>query len=113
MRSNRAVTSVLPPKVTAQFPSPEHAPRQPTKCESAPCIARNTTRVPRANVAEHFVPQSMPPGSLVTVPSPSPDLVTRKVSCFTRKTAETLLESMSGMNAQVSPLHAPPQWSNS
>ena len=57
--------------VTVQVPVPEQPPPlQPVKVEPAAGAAVKVTAVPLANAVEHFPPQLMLPGALVTVPAP-------------------------------------------
>jgi hypothetical protein len=63
-----------------QVPVPEHAPLQPKKTEPDAGEAVKVTFVPCAKVAEHTLPQLMPPVSLVTVPLPPPVLLTVRVT---------------------------------
>ena len=71
---------VVAVRVTVQVPVPEQPPPlQPVKMEPAAGVAVNVTTVPLANDAEHFLPQEMLPGALVTVPVPGPLLLTVSV----------------------------------
>jgi len=65
--------------VRTQVPVPEQSPDQPAKVEPAAADAVNVTTVPELNAAEQVVPQSMPAGTLVTVPEPVPDLEIERV----------------------------------
>ena len=49
---------------------PVHGPCQSTSTAPASGVAVNVTVDPGSNTAEHFVPQLMPSGLLVTVPTP-------------------------------------------
>jgi hypothetical protein len=60
---------------------PVHAPPQPANDDPAAALADNVTLVPSANSAEQAAPQSMPAGSLVTVPVPEPARATVNVFC--------------------------------
>jgi hypothetical protein len=71
-----AVTVVEADRVTEQVPVPLQAPLHPVKVDPLAGLAVNTTFVPDAKVAEHWLPQAMPLGRLVTVPLPVPFLVT-------------------------------------
>ena len=51
-------------------PVPEHAPPQPPNDQPAAGVALRVTLLPVSKLAEHDEPQSIPPGALVTVPSP-------------------------------------------
>jgi hypothetical protein len=55
-------------------PPPDH----PLKDDPVVSAALNMTTVPWSKLLLHEAPQSMPAGSLVTVPVPLPDLVTVK-----------------------------------
>ena len=55
---------------------PEHAPDQPTNFDFAAGFAVSVTERPESNDAEQVEPQLMPDGEDVTVPFPSPFLVT-------------------------------------
>jgi hypothetical protein len=64
---------------TTHFPVPEHAPLHPANVDVLSGVAVSVTVVPRANVVEHFSPQSIPSGELFTTPRPVPPLVTLSV----------------------------------
>src|ERR687885_594763 len=76
IRVNRAVTLRAWSMVTRQGPVPVQSPPRPSKVECAPGEACRLTSVPFTNWAEQLLPQSIPAGSLVTVPEPVPNLVT-------------------------------------
>jgi len=61
--------------------APEHAPPQPTNDEPTAALAVNVTDVPPANDATHVAPQSIPTGTLVTVPTPEPIRATVNIHC--------------------------------
>jgi hypothetical protein len=67
--------------LTAQTPVPEHPPLQPVKVDPLSGVAVKTTDALELNVAEQIEPQLIPEGALVTVPLPTPDLVTVSVYC--------------------------------
>jgi hypothetical protein len=69
-----AVQVLLASMVTAPLAQP--VPLQPAKVEPAAAVAIKVTRAPLLKVAEQVLPQLMPAGVLVTVPSPLPVLVT-------------------------------------
>jgi hypothetical protein len=71
-RVKTAVTVASAFIVTVQAPVPEQAPDQPANCESGSAVAVSDTIVPGAKPAEHFEPQLIPLGLLVTVPVPEP-----------------------------------------
>ena len=51
-------------------PVPEQDPPQPPNDQPAAGVAVSVTLLPVSKLAEHDEPQSIPPGELVTVPSP-------------------------------------------
>jgi len=59
--------------ITVQESMPLHAPPKPASWLPELGVAVRVTVVPAANSAEHEVPQEMPAGALVTVPSPVTD----------------------------------------
>jgi hypothetical protein len=67
---NVAVTDFGPLIESPQEPVPEHAPLQPPNDQPAAGVAESVTLLPVSKLAEHDEPQSIPPGELVTVPSP-------------------------------------------
>ena len=75
-----AVMVVAALSVMVQVPVPEQPPPlQPVKMEPEAAVAVKVTAVPLENVAEHFLPQEIPLGELVTVPVPVPVLLTVSV----------------------------------
>jgi hypothetical protein len=75
---NVAPTDCAVFSVTIQVPTPLQAPPQLVKLQPDAGDCTRLATVPAANVAEHVValmPQSMPGGELVTVPSPVADTV--------------------------------------
>ena len=73
MGSKVAVTAADVDSVTTQSSGPVHPPPvHPANVEFASGTACSVTWVSAGNVAAHVVPQSMPAGSLVTVPAPPP-----------------------------------------
>jgi hypothetical protein len=67
--------------VTVQVPVPEQRPPdQPANVEPDAATAVNVTLVPARYPKEQFVPQSIPTGTLVTLPVPVPDRVNDSVS---------------------------------
>ncbi len=82
--SKSAVTVVPAVSVVTQGPVPvQPPPVQPVKVEPVAGVAVRVTAVPSGNVAEQVVPQSIPPGELLTVPAPVPVLVTVRVRLVT------------------------------
>jgi len=72
-----AVTDLAASIVTMQAPVPEQPlPLQPVKVEPVAAEALSVTTVLVAYASEQPEPQSMPTGSLVTVPLPVPALET-------------------------------------
>src|SRR5262245_15175769 len=72
-----AVTCRVPSILTAHDPRPaQPAPFHPVKIELDPGVAVRTTSVPMAYGSLQSAPQSMPPGTEVTVPAPSPSRIT-------------------------------------
>jgi hypothetical protein len=70
--ANVAVTEALAVGVTEHIPVPLQAPDQPVNMEPVLGVAVSVMGVPLAKLALHVVPQSIPAGSLVTVPVPAP-----------------------------------------
>jgi hypothetical protein len=71
--------AVMPPAAvieTVQVGMPAQPLLQPVKVEPAADVAVNVTSAPLANDAEQVAPQSMPVGTLLTVPLPLPAFVT-------------------------------------
>jgi hypothetical protein len=80
VESNVAVTVVSPFSWTWQGPVPlQPPPDQPANFEPDAAVAASATVVPFAKVVVQFVPQSIPPGELDTVPLPEPARVTVSV----------------------------------
>jgi len=76
-----AVTDVLAFITTVHVPVPVHAPPlHPVKTLPELAAAVNVTLVPELKFTEHFGPQLIPVGVLVTVPLPVPALVTDNVN---------------------------------
>ncbi len=74
---NVAVTDRSCVMVTTQVDEPAHPlPLHPLKNEPDAAVAVSVTLAPLAKVAEQVRPQSMPAGTLVTVPLPVPVGVT-------------------------------------
>src|SRR5262249_12922128 len=73
-RSNRAPTVASAAGVNAHAPKPAlaHAPLQPENVDPGRAAARNDTRAPRSNAAEHVPPQSTEPSPAQPVPRPEP-----------------------------------------
>src|SRR5262245_29215060 len=76
---NVAGTDAAAPMVTVHVPVPLHAPLHPAKTEPADAAGVSVTGVPAEKLAEHVGPQEIPPGELVMVPPPVPDLATLSV----------------------------------
>jgi hypothetical protein len=74
-RSNVAPTVVSAVGLNVHVPVPEHGPPQPSKPEPEAAVAVRLTVVPDGNAKEHAVAgQSMPGGTLVTLPLPVPPI---------------------------------------
>jgi hypothetical protein len=78
-RPNVAVSARAALIVTWQDPAPEHAPLQPRKTEPVAGVAVSATAVPDAYDSAQSLPQLMPAGVEVTVPTPSPARETVRV----------------------------------
>jgi hypothetical protein len=81
--SNLAVTVIAPSAVTSQAWSagvPSQAPPQAATVEPASGVAVSVTFVPFRKPPSQSIPQSMPAGSLVTLPRPRPSVSTLMVS---------------------------------
>jgi hypothetical protein len=109
-----AVTDVSAVKVTAQLPVPLQAPLQPSKVEPGEGVAVRMICVPESNCALHCCPQVMPPGLLLTVPSPAPEGTTVNVGAGAGrlKVAVTVALAVSVILHGAVPLQAPPQPAN-
>ena len=82
MAAKVAVTVLLLSEGTAQLPGPVQAPLQPANWNPLSALAVSVTFVSGWNVAvqvEPLEPQSIPDGSLVTMPLPPPAGVTATV----------------------------------
>lgn len=95
---------------------PAQSPLQPEKLDPDAGVAVMVTLRFRRKAFEHVLPQSMPAGALVTVPTPSPALLTVSVlvtaTTIDEKLAVTVLAAfMVTVQASV-PLQAPPQPAN-
>lgn len=108
---NVAVTDLLALITTVHVPVPLHPlPLQPAKVEPVAGLAVNVTEVPLVNGKLHVVPQSIPAGLLVTVPSPTPALVTVRVKVLAGavKVAVTVWSTFITTLHEPFPLHPPP-----
>jgi len=76
IRTKVALTSLAWLIVTSQVPVPEQSRCQPAKREPSAAVAVSVTTVPSSKSAAQTAPQSIPAGSLVTVPVPEPLRVT-------------------------------------
>ena len=65
-----ALTDLAASMLTVQGPVPVHAPLQPPSVQPGSGCATSVTVEPLTKSALHFVPQSIPDGVLVTLPSP-------------------------------------------
>ena len=75
-----AVTVVAAETVTVQAQVPvQPPPLQPLKVEPLAGVAVRVTVLPLVKLTEHVVPQVIPAGELVTVPLPTPALLTVSV----------------------------------
>jgi hypothetical protein len=81
MRAKVAVTAtpVWAPTVTLHVPIPVQAPDQPVKIDPSPGVAVNVTEVPVGYSDTQLDPQSIPAGTLATVPQPAPWFETESV----------------------------------
>ena len=90
--------------MTEHVPVPGQAPGlpltcQPVKLECSAGVAVRVTVEPSLNVDEQVEPQSIPPGELVTVPSPDPSFETVSGFCGScSNSAVTLVSSSSWMS---------------
>jgi hypothetical protein len=84
-----AVTAVAADIETTHVPVPEQAPLHPVKVEPALADAVRVTVVPISYASTQSAPQSIPAGTLVTVPAPSAALVTFRENFFRTKVAVT------------------------
>src|SRR5262245_58365338 len=92
--SNVAVTALEASIRTVQSPvPPQPPPLQPVNVEPGAAEARSVTRVPCAKPPVQELPQSMPPGSLDTVPAPLPALTTVSRTPAPLNVAVTVLDA--------------------
>lgn len=75
-----AVTFVAALIATWQGPVPEQLPDQPPNIDPGAGSAVSVTALPSAKAYEHFEPQSIPAGELVTLPEPTPPSETESLS---------------------------------
>jgi hypothetical protein len=75
-----AVTVVEVFTVRVQVPVPEQGPLQPANVDPVAAAAVRVRELPTETLVEHWDPQEMPDGELVTVPEPVPFLVTVSVT---------------------------------
>src|SRR5215470_149741 len=104
-----AVTVVAAFSVTTQVPVPVHPPPlQPVNVEPVCAAAVSVTTVPDVNEVVHVVPQLMPAGELVTVPTPAPafDTVSAKDDCT--KLAVTVVAAFTVTVQVPVPVQPPP-----
>lgn len=71
-----ALTALALSTTTVQAPVPVHAPPQPAKLEPVAGVGVSVTLEPLAYGSSQSVPQLIPAGLLVTVPTPEPVLLT-------------------------------------
>src|SRR5206468_11795503 len=91
-RAKVAVTVVAALIVTVQVPVPvQLPPLQPEKVEPAAGAAVKVTELPLAYAAAQVVPQAMPAGALVTVPLPTPAVLTVSVKDCRANVAVTVV----------------------
>ena len=108
---NVAVTDLLALITTVHVPVPLHPlPLQPAKVDPDAGAAVNVTVVPDEKGKLHVVPQSIPAGLLVTVPIPTPALVTVRVKVLAGavKVAVTVWSTFITTLHEPFPLHPPP-----
>lgn len=112
-KTGNAVKSLS--SVMVQGPVPPHlGPFQPVSVEPAAGVAVKVTTVPVGNAATHVVPQSMPGGSLVTVPDPLPFFCTVRFDMPSAglNVAVTARFPFISTEHDAVPEHAPPQPAN-
>jgi hypothetical protein len=101
-RPKSAVTVVAALSVTVQAPVPVHPPPlHPLKSEPASGAAVSVTMVPLGKLAEQLVPQLMPAGELVTVPTPLPALLTMRARVGSMPVPSRTRETVSPAPANV------------
>src|SRR5215471_14102389 len=94
--------------VTLQAPVPLQLPPQPANVEPVDADALSVTTVPLVNEIEHAVPQLMPAGELVIVPTPVPAFDTVSARDVCTKVAVTVVAAFT-VTAQVPvPAQPPP-----
>src|SRR5262245_17261694 len=90
-RSKVAVTPCAAFIVTLQAPDPEQAPLHPRKVEPPATLGVRRTTLPSSNSAEQVSPQAMPPGELLTSPSPVPARPTERANFRVGGTAAAMV----------------------
>jgi hypothetical protein len=84
----KAALHVTSPFIVTTPSRQSASPAQPSKLEPPAAVAVNVTTVPATYDPEQSPPQLMPPGLLVTVPLPPPDLVTLRTGPTTQDGSE-------------------------
>ena len=77
--TKETVIAVGAPIITWQVPVPLQAPDHPEKEEPESGVAVSVTDEPARKVAVQVLPQSIPWGTLVTVPVPPPSFTTERL----------------------------------
>ena len=110
-RTNVAVTAFAPSMVTLQVPAPEQPPPDhPVKVEPFAAAAVKTMTELIEKLFEHVLPQLIPEGEEVMVPTPGPALVTVRVGVgFGMNAAVTVLAASIVTLQSYRPEHAPDQ----
>jgi len=94
--------------VTVQVPVPPHPPPlQAENVEPLSAPAERVTELFRSNVVEQELPQVIPDGLLVTVPSPDPALVTVRVKAGLKVAVTVMFAVMVTVHVPV-PEQPPP-----
>jgi hypothetical protein len=83
------------------LPVHEHAPDQPAKVLPPAAVAVSVTLVPSMKSAAHALPQSMPAGTLVTEPEPSPSRDTLSARVGTDSTVTSTSAAFEASSALV------------
>jgi hypothetical protein len=91
---------------------PVQAPLHLSNEEPADGAAVNTTLAPTGNAALHAVPQEIPAGALVTVPSPSPERVTDSEFAGANVAPAEVVFDATALQVAPCPLHIPSQLTN-
>jgi hypothetical protein len=95
---------------TGLLPAPAQSPLQPENTLPASALATRVTRDPLAKPAPQVLPQTMPPGALITLPLPEPVRAALTVTgASSAKVAPTVVAALTVSVQGAVPLQAPDQ----